>query len=107
MTSSLWHDVMGVSADRMSRWDRDHAASAIVSLDAALERAGLPGKLEPPLRLLQRAEELAEQARAAKLAARARLEQANRDLMTEGPIDASAYGAALVECGPWLDDEAA
>jgi len=73
---------------------------------AALERAGLTGQLEAPKRLLDRAEALAAQAREAKLAARKRLEEANRALL-EGMPDAAAYGAALTECGPWLDEESA
>jgi hypothetical protein len=61
--------------------------------------------LRAPKRLLDRAEALAEQAREAKLAARRRLEEANRALL-DGMPDAAAYGAALTEVSPWLSDEA-
>jgi hypothetical protein len=67
---------------------------------AASPGAGLPGRLEAPLRLLQRAEVLAEQAREAKLGARHRLAEANRALLADNPVDTAAYGAVLVECGP-------
>jgi hypothetical protein len=49
-------------------------------------------------------DELAEQARATKAAARDRLEEANRRLLADAPVDAAVYGAMLVECGPWLDE---
>lgn len=57
--------------------------------------------------MLQRAEVLAEQAREAKLGARHRLAEANRALLADNPVDTAAYGAVLVECGPWLDEESA
>jgi hypothetical protein len=104
VTGPTWINIMGVSADRMSRWDRGDGATAITALEGALERAGLPGQLEAPKRLLARAEDLAAQARDAKMAARARLEEASRLLLADGPIDTDAYAATLVACGPWLHD---
>ena len=63
-------------------------ASAIGGLDAMLEAAGLPGRLQPATKLLRRAEDLASQARDGKAAARARLErEANRALHADGPVD--------------------
>jgi hypothetical protein len=55
------------------------------------------------MRLLAQAEDLAGQARAAKDAARQRLEQANRiALLADGP-DLARYGATLGELAPgWM-----
>jgi hypothetical protein len=92
---------------QLSRWSRGEGATAIAALDEALVKAGLPNRLEAPKRLLDRGEELAGQARAAKQAAADRLEQANRLLLAGGHVDVTAYGRVLVEVGPWLDDQAA
>jgi hypothetical protein len=96
-------DIMQVEP-RVSRWDRGDGAGTIAALETMLERAGLPGQLQAPQRLLARAEHLGEQARQAKASARARLEEANRGL-ADGMLDAAGYGATLVEVGPWLDEE--
>jgi hypothetical protein len=104
---TTWIDIMGTDPVQVSRWDRGDGATAIGALDAALEAAGLPGRLEPPKRFLARAEDLAAQAREAKAAARERLEEANRLLLADGPVDVDGYGAVLVEIAPWLDEQAA
>jgi hypothetical protein len=100
-------DFTHLETPQPSRWDRGDGQSAITALDSALERAGLPGRLEASKRLLERAEVLAAQAREAKLAARHKLGEANRTLLADGPVDTAAYGAVLVELAPWLDEESA
>ncbi len=101
-----WIDIMGVDATRQSRWDKHDGETSIAALDGALVAAGLPDRLAAPRRLLAQAEALAGQARTSKDAARNRLEQANRALFADGPVDVGGYGATLVECGPWLSEEA-
>jgi hypothetical protein len=104
---TTWLNIMGFDATQLSRWDRLDGAAAVEALAGALRAAGLPdGQLEAPMRLLAQAEDLAGQARAAKDAARQRLEQANRALLAEGP-DLARYGATLGELAPWLDEESA
>jgi hypothetical protein len=71
-----------------------------------LVKAGLPDRLEAPRRLLAQAEALASHARSAKQEAAARMEEATRALLADGPVDTAAYGRVLVEVGPWLDDQA-
>ena len=101
-----WIDIMGVDATRQSRWDKHDGETSIAALDGALVAAGLPDRLAAPRRLLAQAEALAGQARTSKDAARNRLQQANRALFADGPVDVGGYGATLVECGPWLSEEA-
>jgi hypothetical protein len=99
-------DVMATSVPQPSRWDRGDAGGAIRTLDAELAKAGLPGRLAEPLRLLTRAEELAEAGRREKEAAAARMEAATAALLADGPLDLAAYGQALAGVAPWLDSEA-
>lgn len=104
---TTWLNIMGFDATQLSRWDRLDGAAAVEALAGALRAAGLPdGQLEAPMRLLAQAEDLAGQARAAKDAARQRLEQANRALLADGP-DLARCGATLGELAPWLDEESA
>jgi hypothetical protein len=95
-------DIMTVGQPRPSRWDRGDGAGAIAALDGALARAGLPGRLEAPKRLLARADALEAAARYAKQAAARQLEDANRGLLT-GSVDLASYGAVLRDAGTWLD----
>jgi hypothetical protein len=97
----------GPGIPQVSRWDRGDGAAAIRALDGALVKAGLPGRLVPALRLLDRAEALASSARVAKEQAAARMEQATKALLADGPVDAPAYTRVILEAGPWLDDQAA
>jgi hypothetical protein len=102
-----YHDAMaGPGVPQVSRWDRGGSAT-IQTLDAALVKAGLPGRLAAPLRLLAQAEDLAFQARRAKEDAAARMDAATRSLLAGGHVDVTAYTRVLVEVGPWLDDQAA
>jgi hypothetical protein len=91
---------------QVSRWDRGDGETAIRALDDALVKAGLPGRLAAPIRLLARAEELAGHARSAKEAAAAQMEEATRALLADGPVDTATYGRVLISAGPWLDDRA-
>jgi hypothetical protein len=100
-------DIMAAPMAQRSRWDHGDGAGTVRTLDDAMAKAGLPGQLEVPLRLLARAEELAEAARAAKAAAGHQLEAADQALYADGPIDAAAYGRIRVEVDPWLLGEAA
>jgi hypothetical protein len=103
---STWHDIMGVDATRPSRWDHGDGEAAIHALDVALEKAGLPGAVDPALRVLARVEELVAAGRTEREKARHRLEEANRRLLGDGVIDVAEYGAVLTECAPWIDENA-
>jgi hypothetical protein len=98
-------DFTDLETPRPSRWDRGDGDGAIRGLVEALDRAGLPDQLQASRRLLDRAEELAEQARRGKDAARQRLDSATRALLADGPVDVDAYAATLAEVGPWLDSD--
>ena len=78
---------------------------AIHALDGALVKAGLPGALDPAVRILERAQRLADAGRAEREAARTRLDAATRVLMVDGPVDLSAYSRVLAEVGPWISDD--
>jgi hypothetical protein len=90
-----------------SRWDHN-PEGAIHALDDALAKAGLPGKLSPALRVLERVGQLIDAGRAERDRAHAKLEAATRALVApDGEIDLDAYAAVLRECEPWISDDAA
>jgi hypothetical protein len=100
-------DIMdGPASPQPTRWDRGDGEGAIRTLDEALRKAGLPGRLEAPMRLLAQGEDLFAQARLEKEAAADRMRQATTALLAAEPGAAAAYGRVLVEVGPWLDDQA-
>jgi hypothetical protein len=94
---------VGVAPPRAHRGDHD---GAIHALDAALTKAGLPGALNPALRVLDRVDELVAAGRAERDKAQFRLEAANRALLADGPIDVAEYGRVLTELAPCISDDA-
>jgi hypothetical protein len=100
-----FHDFTHLEAPQPSRWDKGDGSAAVGVLDTALERAGLPGRLAAPKRLLARSEEILEQAREAKARAGDQLAEANRRLLAGDPLDSGDYAGTLLAVGAWLDEE--
>ena len=100
-------NIMGHDATMLSRWDRGDGEAAIHALDGALAKAGLPGALDPAVRVLERVEQLVDAGRTEREKARHRLEEANRRLLADGEIDVAEFGRVLNECAPWISDDAA
>jgi hypothetical protein len=75
-------------------------------LSRLLGEVGLPGELSSSKRLLDRAEQLAEKARTAKMAAQQRWEHEREQLFT-GEVDTDQLARTVVELGPWLDENSA
>ena len=97
-------DLLSQPSPRPSRWDHGAGEGAIRALDNGLRKAGLPGRLAPAQRLLDRAEELAEAARQAKAAATSRMEGATWALLADGPIDLDACAVTVTGAAVWLDE---